>query len=349
MRLRVFAGWVLALLAVGAAWAQDPNFSQFYAAPLYLNPALAGAEKDPTFAAVYRSQWRSLGFPQQIGQFSGVLPFASRKRALLHPGGLGFAVYNDLSGEGNHFRATGIQAGAAYNVAIARDYSHVLSFGLQMGLVQKAIDFADLRWGSQYNAAAPFFGFDYTVSPTFTTDALRERMLYPVVHSGVVWHFNPVERLIDRTFGGFVGFSVSNLNRPEESLVRGVSSRLPMLVRAQAGFDLEMSPSLRLMPNLLWMSQGSSRQINVGTYLSYELQTRNAADGRVMVGGWYRLGDSFVASAALANGRYTLGFSYDVNTSSLRYASRGRGAWEMSLTYRIPRNKTARRFATPLI
>jgi len=341
---------ICSLLAATTVQAQDPNFSQFYAAPLYLNPALAGVEKDVTVAAVYRSQWRSIGFPQQIGQLSGIIPLHSRRHPLLQPGGIGFALYNDVAGEGNNFRTTGIQAGAAYNLALTGDYAHVLSFGMQVGMIQKAIDFTDLRWGSQYNAAAPFLGFDHTASPTMDLNLMRDKALYPVVHSGIVWHFNPNTGIGRQPFGGFVGFSVSNINQPNESLIKTEASRLPLLFRMQTGIEYQLTQAFRLMPNLLWMRQNGQNQINAGTYLSYQLtDAATAKPARIMAGGWYRLGDSFVLSTAFTNSKYTLGFSYDINTSSLRYATRGRGAWELSLTYRVVKNKTFRRFATPLI
>ncbi len=37
--------------------AQDPQFSQFYAAPLYLNPAFAGSNQASRAIANYRNQW----------------------------------------------------------------------------------------------------------------------------------------------------------------------------------------------------------------------------------------------------------------------------------------------------
>ena len=37
--------------------AQDPQFSQYYAAPLYLNPAFTGSEMLPRIGANYRNQW----------------------------------------------------------------------------------------------------------------------------------------------------------------------------------------------------------------------------------------------------------------------------------------------------
>ena len=49
---------ILSSLLINVLVAQDPHFSQFYASPLTLNPALTG-KFDGTFrlAANYRNQW----------------------------------------------------------------------------------------------------------------------------------------------------------------------------------------------------------------------------------------------------------------------------------------------------
>ncbi len=346
---KLFLGCI-SLLATSLGWAQDPNFSQYYAAPLYLNPALATAESEATFGMVYRSQWRSISFPQKIGQFSGIIPLHSRKQSLMQPGGIGFALYNDAAGEGNNLQTTGIQAGAAYNLPLTRTYTHVLSFGMQLGLIQRSVDLGDFRWGSQYEPATPYFGFNPTLTATIQTHGLRDKKLYPVVHAGVVWHLNGSSIAAHQPLRGFLGFSASNLNQPDESLIQGAVSRLPMLFRAQAGLIFDVSERIQLMPNLLGMQQNDHTQINVGSYIAYQPGSLTSlSKTQLLFGGWYRVKDSFVLSTALVAKGYTIGFSYDITTSSLRYTTHGRGAWEVSLSYRIPKKTKTRRFATPLI
>src|SRR5262245_41565260 len=51
---------VLMLALEGAVTAQDPQFSQFYAAPLYLNPALAGSTNQARAGINYRNQWPAI-------------------------------------------------------------------------------------------------------------------------------------------------------------------------------------------------------------------------------------------------------------------------------------------------
>src|SRR5687767_3486132 len=49
--------FVLFLLVADWAMAQDPEFTQFYANPVYTNPAMAGSSKGGRATLAYRLQW----------------------------------------------------------------------------------------------------------------------------------------------------------------------------------------------------------------------------------------------------------------------------------------------------
>src|SRR5437870_11310543 len=51
---------LLTLFAADVVQAQDPQFSQFYAAPLYLNPAFAGSTNQGRAGVNYRNQWPAI-------------------------------------------------------------------------------------------------------------------------------------------------------------------------------------------------------------------------------------------------------------------------------------------------
>ena len=59
---RLRAGLLLCFLGLycGEVKGQDPQFSQFYAAPLYLNPAFAGSTQMTRIGLNYRNQWPSI-------------------------------------------------------------------------------------------------------------------------------------------------------------------------------------------------------------------------------------------------------------------------------------------------
>ena len=91
---RAALGCALSVMAVLTATAQDPQFTQFYANPLYLNPAFAGTARCPRVVMNYRNQW-----PALTGTF--VTTSASYDQHVDGlTGGLGLLVTHDQAGKG---------------------------------------------------------------------------------------------------------------------------------------------------------------------------------------------------------------------------------------------------------
>jgi type IX secretion system PorP/SprF family membrane protein len=343
--------------------AQDPHFSQYYAAPLYLNPALAGAERDIAFSLNHRSQWRSLGFPQNTSQFSviGALPKQSRSRIPRYC--LGLSAFSDVAGEQGSYVSTGASASFAYNIPLNQLGSQSVSLGVQAGLTQKSLNAGQLQWGSQFD---PAMGYNPDRYPTAGQDVYQA--LYPVLSTGIVWFFNPKKSRLISDFSAYSGLSVANLNRPNESFFSDVPVRLPVLIKMHGGAEVPLSSFLTLAPAWLLMHQNGRMQMNLGTYLTYhsdgQLQGSRSQRGRkyvaqhrapqttgmrISVGGWYRFGDSVIASIGVSQQRFTIGFSYDFNVSTLRQYTGGNGAYELSLTYRLLRSQSLKRFSIPMM
>ena len=58
--LKIFFILLVIRFFIAETSAQDYTYSQFYANPLYLNPAMAGSEYCPRLILNYRNQWPSL-------------------------------------------------------------------------------------------------------------------------------------------------------------------------------------------------------------------------------------------------------------------------------------------------
>ena len=109
--------------------AQDPEFSQFYANPMYTNPAFAGSECG-RIALAYRMQY--YGLPGGFVTFNG--SYDQRVKEI--GGGFGIMFTNDKAGEGV---LTANHVNAAYAYELATESGVNFRFGVQAGFYQKSL------------------------------------------------------------------------------------------------------------------------------------------------------------------------------------------------------------------
>ena len=125
---------ILLLLALGmqGVKAQDVGFSQFYANPIYLNPAFAGSKVAPRISLTYRSQW-----PGLVSAFTTVSASYDQYIPVLH-GGIGAIVMTDRQGDHGALMATSL--GTAYSFRF-RVYEDIyINLALQASVVNCNLD-----------------------------------------------------------------------------------------------------------------------------------------------------------------------------------------------------------------
>lgn len=279
--------------------AQDPEFTQFYANPLYLNPALAGSNVCPRICINYRNQW-----PGISGTY--VTTSASFDRYVYQiKSGLGLIVTNDVAGQGT-LKTTNISGIYSYQLPITHTYS--INFGMKATYGQKSLDWSKLTFGDMINEQ---HGFIYN---TQETQHLSKKSF--VDFSGGIVGFS-------KRF--FIGVTVDHITQPDEGLIN--TSRLPMKITGHAGALIPVGPrgsETTISPNILYQQQQDFRQLNLGVYI-----TRGS-----LVGGlWYRNNDSFIVLIGVQHGIIKFGYSYDVTLSKLTNATAG--SHELSLGFQF--------------
>jgi type IX secretion system PorP/SprF family membrane protein len=132
---------LLILIATSLFAQQDALFSQYMFNKLAVNPAYAGSRELLTADVLYRYQWVNIaGAPKTIS--------ASIHSPLVNPHlALGFNMYNDQIGPLSY---TGAMATFAYRIIFPKGK---LSFGIQAGVKNNGITFADLK---SYDETDPF-------------------------------------------------------------------------------------------------------------------------------------------------------------------------------------------------
>jgi len=325
------------LLTSFKAMAQDPVFSQFYNAPLYLNPALIGDEDAMLFNLNYRSQWNSLHFPYTSAQTSFIYPFYStiHKDPVDHIGGMGLSVFTDVAGTNQNFKTIGGNLSFAYNLNLSSVDINRITFGLQLGMINNRIDPDGLQWGQQYD---PNIGHNPNEQPVEIGQFESSTVID--ITPGVFWRFfnsNPLA-LINSAYSGL---AVAHLNHPDVAVISDQEDKLPLLYKYHGGMVFAVTERANISANILSVFQDRENQTNFGAFFSYLLQ-QGVGEGFlnnaiVRIGGWHRFNDSFILSTEFVTNKLMLGFSYDWNATSLNRFESGIGAYELSMGLRFNR------------
>ena len=158
IRLYIAATAVIAVAQM--AIAQDQHFTQFYAAPMTLNPALTGAfEGKYRVSSIYRDQWRSvLDEPVQSFAVAGDFRFSPRRRRVIEDAvGLGLLFTNDKVGVID-FNTTQIALSLAYHKSLGINNDQFLSAGFQAGINQRTVNYGSLSFHDQFDGYSGYTG-----------------------------------------------------------------------------------------------------------------------------------------------------------------------------------------------
>jgi hypothetical protein len=101
-----------------------------------------------------------------------------------------------------------------------------------------------------------------------------------------------------------------------------------MRVTAHAGLRINLNDRTSLVPNALYMMQGSARETMLGAYVA----SRLSAVTDFMLGANYRFNDAASPFVGFTYNNMMLSASYDINTSDLGRIVKGTNSFEISLT-----------------
>ncbi|MBC7451269.1 MAG: PorP/SprF family type IX secretion system membrane protein, partial [Cytophagales bacterium] len=199
----------------------------------------------------------------------------------------------------------------------------------------------------QYN---PAIGFDATKPAEYN---FVSSTMYPDVGFGALYYNNPKRDITEIGKSFYLGAAAFHFNRPNESVIPDQNSALPILYKFTLGGEYSFSSKWNISPNALIAMQNTSLQVNMGIYGTYSFGDQESVmPNKLIAGAWYRLGDAYIGSVGIGNKFYLIGFSYDMNSSTLRLNTdaKGASAYEVSIKVCTPKIvKTQRVYQTPRI
>ena len=301
---------------------QDPQFTQFYAAPLYLGPSFAGATIQQRVSTNYRRQW--LAIPADYATFVFAYDYYFDK----FNSGLGLMVMQDQAGAAR-LGTTYINALYAYDFKIFNTWH-----------IRPGISFSYLRFNLNFNKLVfPDQIIRNNAPTTVEVPPARENRgdidgsISGLVYNSRIW----------------IGFTADHLLQPNLSFYGG-KTLVPLKYSFYGGAKI-INRGRLLKPAdesvsvaYLYRMQGMYKQLDIGLYWF---------NPPFMLGVWYRgipllnstRGDALAFLGGLKFPLFTIGYSYDFTISNLVNSTAG--AHEISISYEFTTKRKKRIHAIP--
>tara|TARA_B100000809_G_scaffold249676_1_gene281285 strand:+ start:1708 stop:2724 length:1017 start_codon:yes stop_codon:yes gene_type:complete len=305
---------------------QDMQFTQFNAAPLYLNPGFTGSTAEHRFVSNYRNQWTAIP-----GHFVGYT-FAYDYNLSALNSGIGLLFAREQSGSGN---LGNTEIGVLYSYHIKIDRKIFVQPALKINYVTRGVDFNKLVFNDQLARGG--------VSNSTTDDIELNTARYADFTAGLLVY----------TKEFWAGVSFNHINEPNQTLGDG-DSPLYMKFSAHGGYKFNLSErgGRRVLNSTYinvvghYKSQQKYDQLDLGMYY-----TRDP----LVFGLWYRgvpliksqnnvINNDAVAIVLgykLSDYNLNIGYSYDVTIS--RLSANSAGSHEVSIVYEVASKKKKRK------
>lgn len=328
---------MLAMGMVAVANAQDPNFSQFFASPLTLNPALTGKfDGVMRVAGNYRNQWPTINNAYVTKTASVDFGVMKNRIPEIDNMGIGFLGITDRAGDGVLVtNSAGISL--SYHKGLDEDGYHQIGVGFQGAYTNKRLDVTKVVFEDELT---PFGFVPGTTGEIFNNKQVN--VSYVDVNAGILYNGST------NGYNNFYfGASMYHINRPKESF-QGGQFLLNARTTLQAGGRLPIGPYNYFHFSAIHSMQAKAHNTVAGGAFSYNVNSDQDNPTNVYLGAWYRFDDAVIPYIGLEFNSIHIGATYDANTSALRPASNTRGGMEISMIYiKKPSDPNARKLNCP--
>lgn len=336
--MRAFLCFLLFLIFnCESSLAQDEHFSQFYALPVQMNPALAGAYSGTyRMTAINRDQWNNnLESPYRTFAAGGDTKFKmsfGKKRTKDHFG-LGLFFISDRVAQFQAF-TNQISTYFAYHKRLGDKTPSFLGVGLKMGIVQKNINYDNLNFQDQFNQLNGYDGETIENLPPNNFGFFDMSL-------GLNYNIN-----LDKT-NYYLGVAAHHITNPRTSFffrqrnvnpTVDISQKLASRYVAHLSMDRQINYKWSVQPRIVFQIQDQDNQLDIGTNFEYTFQSQKTG---LIAGLWLTTLDDLDALhvenitplLGIRQGMFILGFSYDVHLRDTLNSPFGFNTFEFSIRF----------------
>lgn len=334
---------LMMVLVVCGVSAQDPHFSQFYLAPMYLNPAMTGAfAGNYRISGLFRGQWGSILENEATPMYrTYTFNVDFRTNKAFGKGdafGFGASFVGDQAGESKFgYNVAGLSV--AYHKSLNSQNTNYLALGFSSQIYDQTIDYSNLQWGSQWDPSIAGYN-PLLPSNEYTVD---NKKLYWDINAGLLWYMK-----LSRRTNIWLGMAAYHLNMPDVSMLGDNNVKLNIKYSGSGGITFPIVGRFDLQPKFIVLQQGQSIETDFGTDVRILFEQREPEGSSFRFGAMFRMvgGDpnapwedkrlnpeSVILTAGIDWNHINLGVAYDINVSQLLQATSSRGAFEVGVTY----------------
>lgn len=337
--LRLLAAATIFSAGYGQSSAQGLHFSQYYNAPMLLNPANTAlmSDNDYRIGVNYRQQWATIPVPYTtMSAFADFQAF--RSEALQNNWlGIGLAFFNDKAGDGD-LSLSQVQLSLAYHIQLGE--ISMVSVGLYGGYDQRSINFNNLTFDAQWDG----FKFDKNLANREQDNIAKTN--FNDFGAGVNYAYFPNENVYIK-----FGAGVAHVNQPKESFYN-FENKIGIRPIANVDALLNLNQTFTLNPSVYYSYQKDAMELLYGTLLDVYVAGSKENSTDLIFGAFHRWNEALVGAFGIKYGGLKVMCSYDYTISKLATENRGNGALEFSLIYmgkygkfgRAPMNTNCPRF-----
>lgn len=319
---KYYIALLVLLLSNNAASAQDPNFSQFIASPLSINPALtSNGESSWRAMSNVRTQWVGIGssYITQSLSVDGKLKKLDDDNYL----GIGGMVIAEKAMDGI-FKSTYLNINTAYHLSLDNKGN---GFAVGLGYINNntRIDFSQLSFDQQLSS----IGFDRTLPAG--EPSLSNATSFSSACAGIMYTYDNENTFLNV---GAAGYRFVKSNRSVlDDKTQYVSPRYDI----HADFGTALNDRVNLNVSAVHMIQNGTSNTSIGTSFGL-VQNSNDYNSEQLrmfnLGMFYKLGNAIIPYVGYNYNAFQFGFSYDVNVSSVKSGSMSARSFEISFMYR---------------
>ncbi|MDI1354673.1 MAG: PorP/SprF family type IX secretion system membrane protein [bacterium] len=305
------------------AMAQEPQFTQFYAAPMYLNPAFTGHTYEHRFTANYRNQWPSVKTAYKTYMATYDYNISNLNS------GIGGFVLQDHAGT-SRLVTTQTGLNLAYRFKVKKHAE--IRAGMMIAMTTKKLDNTTLVFNDQLISGG---------APGSSADAKSvEPVTYLDLGAGLL--FNSTNY--------WFGIAAKHINQPNNSMA-GNTEALPVYLDIHGGYRYIISAKGAGRTDLQefvsasfhFRKEQNYSQLDLGAYyfksfLNVGLWYRGLPFKHYQPGYPNRESIAVLLGLEIPDKNFRIGYSYDITISHLGITNT-QGAHEVSLVYEIAKKR----------